>query len=125
MGSAAERGCIAGFLLAIFIVGTPRVAHTFARKTTMVIDLPHFGKCDGERLGRFVSFMESEFERAVELKKSYGLINDALSKEEGLSTGTFIAYSTAAEQAYNVQMLQLRDRILNEIREFTANSKSL
>ena len=91
----------------------------------MIIELPYIGKCDNERLGRFVSFMESEFGKAVELKKSYGLINNTLSKEEGISVGTFTAYSTAIEHEYNVQMLQLRDRLLNEIREFTADRQSL
>ena len=91
----------------------------------MIIELPYIGKCDDERLGRFISFMESEFEKAVELKKSYGLINNALSKEENISVGTFTAYSAAAEHEYNAQMLQLRDRLLNEIQKFTAYRQSL
>lgn len=89
----------------------------------MIIELPHFGKCDDQHLDHFLSSLQAEFQKAVELKKSYGLINNALSKEEGISFGTFSAYSAAAEHEYNVQMLQLRDRILNEIREFTVDRK--
>ena len=90
----------------------------------MIIELPYFGKCDDQHLGQFLSSLQAEFQKAVELKKSYGLINNTLSKEEGISFETFSVYSAAAEHEYNVQMLQLRDRILNKIGNFTADRKA-
>ena len=87
MGSAAERGCIAGFLLAIFIVGTPHVTHIFARKTTMVIDLPHFGKLTEEQASDFVQRM-----------MEYSLLHEKMQSCRQDAHANFIANSTPSDK---------------------------
>lgn len=86
----------------------------------MIIDIPHIGKCDAEQLGAFLSKLKNEYITACELKKALGAINTSLI-DNNIQSNIKIEYSVALEHEYNVQMLQLRDRILQDIKVFMSD----
>lgn len=88
----------------------------------MIIDIPHIGKCDAEQLGTFLCCLKNEYITACELKKALGTINASLT-DNNIQSNIKTEYSVALEQEYNVQMLQLRDRILREIKDFMLDTQ--
>lgn len=88
----------------------------------MIINIPYIGKCDDEQLGKFISGLKSEYKTACELKKTLGIVNASLTSND-IQSNIRVEYAVAIEHEYNVQMLQLRDRILREIKDFMPDTQ--
>lgn len=72
-----------------------------------------------EKLSKFLSGLKTEYDRACELKKVRGELMQAA----GHSNAAY-EYMDDIDRSYTVQMLNLRDRILSDIREYFYGNQS-
>ena len=85
----------------------------------MKIELQNLGNVDKVKLESFLFNLKKEYEHACSLNETKSLIDKLLNEQSSnMPTCISIDYGNAIAQEHTVQMLQLRDRILKDIRCF-------